>query len=253
MRTITFFNEKGGTGKTTFTVMMASWLAYAQGCPVAVYDCDYPSYHLWNMRRWEVGYVQSEPLSPVARMAAVSRPYPVARALGRDTFTPAELEAVASGVRAARGDGYMLLDFPGRFLPNDPVTYLARQRLLDLIVFPIDTDVQSRSSALEVASRLRRLNPGQAMAAVWNREAPAERRGRRDWYTGPTAAMEAAGIPVFGTRMRDVLIARRAPSTFGFIRSTLCWPSQNVAKACPYVEALFTEIRERADGCKTRR
>ena len=38
MKTITFFNEKGGVGKTTFAIMYASWLHYIHGVRVAVVD-----------------------------------------------------------------------------------------------------------------------------------------------------------------------------------------------------------------------
>lgn len=41
MKTLTFFNEKGGVGKSTFTALMASWLQYVHGKNVMVLDFDY--------------------------------------------------------------------------------------------------------------------------------------------------------------------------------------------------------------------
>ncbi len=38
MKTITFFSEKGGVGKSSFTMMYASWLKYVHGVNVAVAD-----------------------------------------------------------------------------------------------------------------------------------------------------------------------------------------------------------------------
>ena len=38
MKSLTFFNEKGGTGKSTFTMMYASWLQYIHGVRVTVVD-----------------------------------------------------------------------------------------------------------------------------------------------------------------------------------------------------------------------
>ena len=38
MKTITFFSEKGGVGKSSFTMMYASWLQYVHGVKVAVAD-----------------------------------------------------------------------------------------------------------------------------------------------------------------------------------------------------------------------
>ena len=39
---VAFATQKGGVGKTTFTVLAASYLYYLKGYDVAVVDCDYP-------------------------------------------------------------------------------------------------------------------------------------------------------------------------------------------------------------------
>ena len=39
---VAFSTQKGGVGKTTFTVLVASYLYYLKGYSVAVVDCDYP-------------------------------------------------------------------------------------------------------------------------------------------------------------------------------------------------------------------
>ena len=36
--------QKGGAGKTTLTVLVASYLHYVKGYNVAVVDCDFPQY-----------------------------------------------------------------------------------------------------------------------------------------------------------------------------------------------------------------
>ena len=41
---IAFASQKGGVGKSTLTVLAASWLHYLHGIRVAVVDCDCPSY-----------------------------------------------------------------------------------------------------------------------------------------------------------------------------------------------------------------
>lgn len=43
--------QKGGVGKTTFTVLAASYLHYRMGYNVAVIDCDYPQYSIVEMRK----------------------------------------------------------------------------------------------------------------------------------------------------------------------------------------------------------
>ncbi|MFR9250748.1 MAG: ParA family protein [Alistipes shahii] len=39
---IAFASQKGGVGKSTLTVLAASWSHYLHGIRVAVVDCDYP-------------------------------------------------------------------------------------------------------------------------------------------------------------------------------------------------------------------
>ena len=43
--------QKGGAGKTTLTVLMASYLHYVRGIDVAIIDCDFPQYSIDEMRK----------------------------------------------------------------------------------------------------------------------------------------------------------------------------------------------------------
>lgn len=46
-----FSTPKGGIGKTTFTVLAASYLYYLKGYDVAVVDCDYPQHSIAGMHK----------------------------------------------------------------------------------------------------------------------------------------------------------------------------------------------------------
>ena len=46
MIVVSFFSAKGGTGKTTFNMSMASFLKYHLGKAVIVLDADTPEYNL---------------------------------------------------------------------------------------------------------------------------------------------------------------------------------------------------------------
>ena len=48
---VAFSTQKGGVGKTTFTVLVASYLYYLKGYNVAVVDCDYPQHSISAMRK----------------------------------------------------------------------------------------------------------------------------------------------------------------------------------------------------------
>lgn len=257
MKVVTFFNEKGGTGKTTATALFASWLAYHKDESVTALDFDYPSYHLSKIRDTDQRMLLPENLAFV-RAVAGRKPFPMYKMPGKGTYTQKDLESLAAYVRRLRdeGEGYLLLDFPGHFLPGDPVHYLAYEGLIDMFVFPIDSDRQSRTSALLIASTLRAeafgrdagKPDGQKMLFLWNRETGAERKGKRDWYEESDRLFARLGIPVAGVRMREVLIARRDPNTYGFIRSTACWPEVNIKRQAPWLYPLFEEIKARIDG-----
>ena len=48
---LAFSTQKGGAGKTTLTVLFASYLHYVKGYDVAVVDCDYPQHSIAGMRQ----------------------------------------------------------------------------------------------------------------------------------------------------------------------------------------------------------
>lgn len=47
---LAFSTQKGGAGKTTLTVLIASYLHYVKGYDVAVIDCDFPQHSIAEMR-----------------------------------------------------------------------------------------------------------------------------------------------------------------------------------------------------------
>ena len=149
------------------------------------------------------------------------------------------------------------MDFPGRFLTSDPAYYLAKRGLVDLFVMPVDSDRQSMSSALAIITRVFRneqfikatgRDREQDVVILLNRETQKERSGRNNRYDSMEKIFGMMNIPVIGCRMREILIARRDADTFGFVRNTLCWPQQNIRKACPYIGKIFDEIIYRAKG-----
>lgn len=48
---VAFSTQKGGAGKTTITVLVASYLHYVKDCNVAIIDCDYPQYSVSDLRK----------------------------------------------------------------------------------------------------------------------------------------------------------------------------------------------------------
>ena len=65
---VAFSTQKGGVGKTTCTVLAASYLYYLKGYNVAVVDCDYPQHSIAGMRKRDAEQVGAEKITSAWRM-----------------------------------------------------------------------------------------------------------------------------------------------------------------------------------------
>lgn len=53
-------NQKGGVGKTTYTILLASYFQYQMGLRVLLVDCDYPQWSINCQRDRELALVQKD-------------------------------------------------------------------------------------------------------------------------------------------------------------------------------------------------
>ena len=53
-------NQKGGVGKSTFTVLLASYLHYIVGHDVLVVNCDYPQWSIYAQRERELSLIEHD-------------------------------------------------------------------------------------------------------------------------------------------------------------------------------------------------
>ena len=59
---VSFATQKGGVGKSTFTIYAASWLHYVKGLNVAVVDCDYPQHSIIKQKKRDMEVVKTVPV-----------------------------------------------------------------------------------------------------------------------------------------------------------------------------------------------
>lgn len=59
---VSFATQKGGVGKSTFTIYAASWLHYVKGLNVAVVDCDYPQHSIMKQKKRDMEVVKTTPV-----------------------------------------------------------------------------------------------------------------------------------------------------------------------------------------------
>ncbi len=120
---VAFSTQKGGAGKTTLTVLAASYLHYVKGFNVAVIDCDYPQHSIVEMRERDL------------KLALEDEHY---KRLAYEQFTRLQKKAypvVESNTKEALADAdyllpqgdfdYVFFDLPGTINNEDLIHSLA--------------------------------------------------------------------------------------------------------------------------------
>ena len=230
MIVVSFFSAKGGTGKTTFNMSMASFLKYHLGKAVIVLDADTPEYNLYNSRVRELDYKRKN--GGIDESAL----YPVWKVLD---FTPEGIESLAGKLDALRGSvDYVLIDFPGSCVKDDAIWTFARRGVLDLVVIPVDMDPMVLASALQLAEIF--THTGQKVLLFFNKvhgKIPSEK------YDAVAELFRSRGFRMSECRIKNALaMSRDAESGSIFLRSTICFPEKTVRDLNPQLIDLFKEV-----------
>ena len=230
MIVVSFFSAKGGTGKTTFNMSMASFLKYHLGKAVIVLDADTPEYNLYNSRVRELDYKRAN--GGIDESAL----YPVWKVLD---FTPEGIESLAGKLDALRGSvDYVLIDFPGSCVKDDAIWTFARRGVLDLVVIPVDMDPMVLASALQLAEIF--THTGQKVLLFFNKvhgKIPSEK------YDAVAELFRSRGFRMSECRIKNALaMSRDAESGSNYLRSTICFPEKTVRDLNPQLIDLFKEV-----------
>lgn len=230
MIVVSFFSAKGGTGKTTFNMSMASFLKYHLGKAVIVLDADTPEYNLYNSRVRELDYKRKN--GGIDESAL----YPVWKVLD---VTPEGIESLTGKLDALRGSvDYVLIDFPGSCVKDDAIWTFARRGVLDLVVIPVDMDPMVLASALQLAEIF--THTGQKVLLFFNKvhgKIPSEK------YDAVAELFRSRGFRMSECRIKNALaMSRDAESGSNYLRSTICFPEKTVRDLNPQLIDLFKEV-----------
>ena len=230
MIVVSFFSAKGGTGKTTFNMSMASFLKYHLGKAVIVLDADTPEYNLYNSRVRELDYKRKN--GGIDESAL----YPVWKVLD---VTPEGIESLAGKLDALRGSvDYVLIDFPGSCVKDDAIWTFARRGVLDLVVIPVDMDPMVLASTLQLAEIF--THTGQKVLLFFNKvhgKIPSEK------YDAVAELFRSRGFRMSECRIKNALaMSRDAESGSNYLRSTICFPEKTVRDLNPQLIDLFKEV-----------
>lgn len=253
MVTATLFNGKGGVGKTTMTMMFASWLNYGLGKQVFVYDLENPIPRIAKYRGRELAMAKY-PDSWIAKYLATHPGHPLMYTIGilgitpeySDNYLAATLDSVWETVEKIEKDfDYFFVDFPAVMMKNSPSYALITSGLFDFVGIPMTADTDSFTEGMRVLKTAQ----GYAKDVVffWNRLTRDEVMSSTI-FRNREETIRRAGSIVLPQRVRTFAKANRDSDATLFVKSTLCWPQRNVELYSPSVLPLFEELKSRMDA-----
>ena len=236
---IAFSTQKGGAGKTTLTVLMASYLYYVRGLKVLVVDCDYPQYSIKEMRDRDVEILRINSAFKKNFMEQRERiqrdPYPILITKPEDA-----LDRARAIIESGKEDyDIVLFDLPGTI--NNPGV-AKTVSLMDYIFCPVAADKLILESSLAFAMKVRdeiMTVSGcsvKDMYMLWNL---VDAREKTDLYERYEEVFEEQMLQTLKTRLRDAKKYRREGSkdaARAVFRSTLLPPDKNLLKGSRLVE-----------------
>lgn len=251
MKTFTFFNAKGGVGKTVHTTMFASFLRYREGARVAVIDLENPTPRILQARKSEESLMKDEDswLSRyLSKHPAPQSPYDIFELTGYVQSYTVEyltlLREKAWFFVAGHDYDYVLFDFPAMFMEASPAFQLICSGIMDMVAVPIDVDNATRREGILTARMV--LDNEQRVVAFWN-NVSVEDINRAGYLASGEVIFRQNGIEVLPERVKTFQKAKRDSDERLFVKSTVCWPERYVEMACPKLISLYEDLKGRLD------
>ena len=241
MQVISFFSAKGGTGKTTFNMLFASYLKYVLGKRVIALDFDAPENNLANTRDREVDSLLEKDPS-----AAVDGFYPIRQI---KATSQAGIRQAIRDLKELEGKyDYAVVDAPGSLSEAEATCMLLVSGVLDFAVLPTDIDGMSIASSysLGTACQMHQL----PFFIFFNRVVWQE---KKDLYEAIQVFFEEGGMTVSGHKIRNTVKLRRdSDNAAAYLRSSIRFPEKEIRACVPEVIELFEEVLANVGKVKNR-
>lgn len=257
MKTISFFNGKGGVGKTLHSVMFASWLAYHEGARVVVFDLETPEPRIVKLRESELALLEdsgswlSRFVSKLPEDARDRKLYDIyAPGEPMESYEVSSIQTVLDELWRfttlhSREYDYGIFDFPGVFVEWSPAFKCIESGLVDLTVVPVDVDSTTRREGIITAKLIK--DNGERVMAFWNNISLEDIR-RPGFLESGEEIFGRYGVEFHDVRIKTFLKAKRDSDSRLFVKSTVCWPDRYVEMACPQVADLYANLKRRLDS-----
>lgn len=209
-KVIAFATQKGGAGKSTITVHVASALCYIYGYKVAVLDCDYPQYTINVYRGKDNQSLSGEDAFQRRLLKQGITPYPIA--------ISSVAQAVDSIEKLEEQDlDFILVDTPGTINIQGLPELL---RMVHYIFLPMEADLGTVASTMGymqiLESFLKRTQPDPdesnllGFYAFWNRFVKAEKRAT---YDKIETLFNEQSLPILQSRVELLISYKEKRST----------------------------------------
>ncbi|MDX8341658.1 ParA family protein [Draconibacterium sp. IB214405] len=240
---IAFSTQKGGVGKTAFTVLMSSYLHYVKGLEIAVVDCDYPQHSIAEMRQRDMEQVMKDnyykQLAYKQFTALKRKAYQVEKSMPEDAIDVAENLIDGATVQP----DIIFFDLPGTLNSRGVVKTLGG---MDYIFSPVSADRVVMESTLKFATMLNEnlISVGKSdikgLYLIWNMVDGREKNELYDVYENVIGELGLNILKTFvpdSKRFRRELTSGHKP----VFRSTL-FPAHNSLLKGSNLIALADEI-----------
>lgn len=241
---VAFSTQKGGAGKTTLTVLVASYLHYVKGFNVAIVDCDYPQHSIAEMRERDFKMMDEDEFYKGMAYEQITRLggkkfYPIVESSPQEVLNDAET------IYQNEEYDFIFFDLPGTLNNKDLIIALAN---MDYIIAPIAADRVVMESTLNymISVRDNIVATGKSniksMYLLWNMVDGREKSDLYEVYEGVIKELEFTTLKTFipnSLRFRREQSESRRP----LFRSTLFPVDKSLIKGSN-IEELTDELLE---------
>ncbi|MFK2393705.1 ParA family protein [Bacteroides fragilis] len=246
---VAFSTQKGGAGKTTLTVLMASYFYYVKGMDVVVVDCDYPQFSIKDMRERDLKNIERNPKLQKAAFEQFARlqkrMYPIV-----ESHPETAIEKAKAFIEMETPPDIIFFDLPGTVNNPGVINTVAT---MDYVFCPITADRVVAESSLNFASVVNEsfMSTGKAnlkgLYLLWNMVDGREKTNLYDVYEKVAGS---AGLNVMKTCLPDSKRFRKESEEEGeryVFRSTVMPPDKSLIKGSN-IEQLADEILKLING-----
>ncbi|MVM33892.1 AAA family ATPase [Spirosoma sp. HMF4905] len=161
---IAFATQKGGMGKTTLSVLVASWLHYKRRIKVAILDVDGAQLSVYNQRIRESQQIQDDSHASAKLEEQNIEPYPILS--GNPADVPELLADMPEGIQV------VFIDMPGNI---DVAGYETALKTVDYLIVPMETSEYSVTTGINYLNAIQEINllPVERCRIVWNKYKPS--------------------------------------------------------------------------------